>query len=117
MNTDMYKGKLEEEKTLLESQLTGMGAKFDPITKNWQATPDDVGEESDENDLGDKYEDFEKTDEKVETLEERLNDINSALEKIGTEKFGVCEVCGGQIEEDRLEVNPAAKTCKACLEK
>ncbi len=117
MNTDMYKNKLDEEKKLLETQLTDLGAKLDPETGNWQAVPEALETESDENDLGDKYEDFESTTEKVETLEERLSDVNTALSKIGTEKFGVCETCGAQIEEDRLDANPAAKTCIACMEK
>lgn len=117
MNTEMYKNKLEEEKKLLETQLIDLGAKLDPETGNWQAVPEELETESDENDLGDKYEDFENTNEKVETLEERLGDVNNALSKIGTDKFGICEISGSKIEEDRLEANPAARTCKACMEK
>jgi RNA polymerase-binding transcription factor DksA len=33
-------------------------------------------------------------------------------------KFGeICNLYENKIEEDRLEVNPAAKTCKECMEK
>jgi RNA polymerase-binding transcription factor DksA len=30
-------------------------------------------------------------------------------------KYGICKVCGEEIEEARLEANPAAETCKAHL--
>ncbi len=118
MNTEEYKNKLIEEKALVEEQLNGFGAKKDPETGNWEATPDEAdAPESDENDLGDKFEDYNLENEKVETLESRLSDINSALEKIQNGNYGTCEVCGGKIEEDRLAANPAARTCKACMEK
>jgi RNA polymerase-binding transcription factor DksA len=26
--------------------------------------------------------------------------------------YGTCKICGEKIEEDRLEANPAAQTCK-----
>jgi RNA polymerase-binding transcription factor DksA len=117
MNTDMYKDKLITEKDLLTKELIDLGAKLDPETGNWEATPEVTDSTADENDMGDKYEDYETNNEKVETLEERLNDIGDALAKLENGKFGICEVCGAQIEEDRLDANPAAKTCKACMEK
>ena len=46
-------------------------------------------------------------------LETRLNEVKSALEKIENDKYGICEVSGVPIEIDRLEANPAARTCKA----
>ena len=46
-------------------------------------------------------------------LKVRYNDVKDALHKIETTGYGVCEVCGEKIEEDRLEANPAARTCKA----
>jgi RNA polymerase-binding transcription factor DksA len=49
-------------------------------------------------------------------LEVRYNEIKSALKKIEESApgaYGLCEVGGEQIEEDRLEANPAARTCKA----
>jgi RNA polymerase-binding transcription factor DksA len=42
-----------------------------------------------------------------------LNTVVHALGKIEAGTYGVCEVSGMDIEEDRLEANPAARTCKA----
>jgi len=113
----MYKDKLIAERDLLVGQLEGLGAKLDPETGNWQAVPENLETESDENDLGDKQEDYNLEDATVETLEARLIDVKSALEKLDGGKFGICEICNAQIEEDRLVANPAAKTCKDCMEK
>ena len=37
------------------------------------------------------------------------------LKKIEEGSFGVCEINGDKIEEDRLLANPAARTCKKHL--
>lgn len=117
MKTDLYKAKLEEEKKLLEDELNSMG-KLDKATGEWEATPEEeTAPLSDESDMSDRSEDYNEKSALTETLDKRLEDINHALSKIGGESYGVCEVCGNPIEEDRLEANPAARTCKACMEK
>jgi YteA family regulatory protein len=47
-----------------------------------------------------------------EHVEEELSDINRALAAIEKGTYGVCEVCGTDIPEERLEVLPTATTCK-----
>ena len=118
MHMNIYKTKLEEEKKLLESELSDLG-KVDK-TGDWEATPE--GEVSDkdvqdEGDMADRAEDYEERSIKLNTLELRLSDINKALEKMNGDGYGVCEKCKEKIESDRLEANPAALTCKECMEK
>ena len=48
------------------------------------------------------------------SLETQLKDINSALEKIEKETYGVCENCQKPISEERLEASPEARTCVSC---
>jgi DnaK suppressor protein len=114
MNTHTYKTKLEAEKKLIEGELADLGrvdAKGD-----WEATPEtQTAPEADENDLADRTEDYGERTATIAALEPRLKDINDALAKIEDGTYGVCEVCGKPIEEDRLEANPAARTCKACM--
>ena len=109
----------EEEKKLLEDELTSIG-QVDK-TGDWKATPEDemnVQEVQDEADMAERSEDFEERSSKLDLLESRLSDVNKALSKIEENTdYGVCEICKEKIEEDRLEVNPAAKTCKGCMEK
>lgn len=48
------------------------------------------------------------------SLEVRLKDINSALEKIKKGKYGNCEKCNKPILHARLTIYPEARTCKKC---
>jgi len=105
------KEKLEEEKSILNEELSGMGSK-DSITSDWEAVPDKEEMMSDLNDLADKYEEFEFRSSTVDILDLRLKNVLHALGKIDTEKFGICEIGGEMIEEDRMNANPAARTCK-----
>ena len=112
-NTDHYKTILLAEKQTLEEEL-GSIALFNTETNIWEATPDqELMGEIDDNDAADRFEDFEGRSGMVATLQTRLTDVNIALEKIESGSFGVCEVCGDPIEEDRLNANPAARTNKA----
>ena len=118
MNTNVYKTKLEEEKKLLLEELGSIG-KVDK-TGDWEATPETevAGQDvQDEADMSERSEDYQERSSILNPLESRLGDINKALSKIEDGKYGICEVCGNSIEEDRLEANPSADTCKVCIDK
>ncbi len=106
------KTKLEEEKALIEKELSGIGRK-NSETGDWETTPNDDAKEADFVDEADKDEDFEIRAGKMEALEERLVDVKTALEKIESGEYDKCEVCGNDIEDERLDANPAARTCLA----
>lgn len=108
-----FKEKLLTEKKQLEEELTEIG-RFNTEVNTWEATPNqDMMGEIDENDAADRFEDFEERSSMVETLGGRFIDIVDALKKIEEGTYGVCEISGDQIEIDRLEANPAARTNKA----
>lgn len=118
MKTDVYKEKLNEEKKVLEEELGSLGKLINPKTGDWEASPENetnTQEVQDEADISDRAEDYEERASKVDTLEKRLGNVNGALERIENETYGFCEKCRKEIEEDRLEANPAATTCKACM--
>lgn len=52
-----------------------------------------------------------------ETLEKELRDIKSALEKIETNKYGICKYCGKEIPKARLRVRPESSSCVVCKKK
>lgn len=109
------KEKLEAERDVLLDQIRDIG-KLNPETNEWEATPEERdSRESDQNDMADRFEDFEERSVVIKALESRLNNILSALKGLSKESFGKCEVCKKEIEMDRMEVNPAAKTCKKHL--
>lgn len=46
----------------------------------------------------------------------KLARIQNALKKIDDKTFGLCEECGEDIAEKRLEANPHFATCISCAE-
>jgi DnaK suppressor protein len=46
-------------------------------------------------------------------LREQLDDVQKALDKLDSGSYGVCEVCGAEIGEARLEAMPATRFCIA----
>jgi len=110
------KEKLEKERDVLLAQMKDMG-KLNAETGEWDATPEELEfPESDENDKADRFENFEARSSMMRTLAPRLDIILKSLKGINRESFGKCVVCGKDIEMARLEVNPAAQTCKKHLE-
>ena len=110
------KEKLEKERDILLEQMKDMG-KLNEETGEWEATPEELEfPQSDQNDMADRFEDFEARSSMMKTLELRLNNILKALDGLGRESFGKCKVCKKDIEQARLEANPAAQTCKKHLE-
>lgn len=43
--------------------------------------------------------------------------IDAALERINNGSYGVCEICGNSIDEDRLEILPYTNLCIECSDK
>ncbi|NLY17491.1 MAG: transcriptional regulator, TraR/DksA family protein, partial [Clostridiaceae bacterium] len=43
-----------------------------------------------------------------------IKEIDYALEKIKNNKYGICETCGEEIGEERLEVVPRTRNCINC---
>ncbi|UJF18770.1 TraR/DksA C4-type zinc finger protein [Vibrio sp. SS-MA-C1-2] len=48
---------------------------------------------------------------------QRFLQVESALSSISIELFGLCVDCEDEIEEERLEQDPATLRCQACEEK
>lgn len=112
---EKYKLQLEAEKLLLEEELSGLGKKNEH-TGEWQAISSDAGNtESDESDMDDRSEDYEEKSSLINVLVKKLNTVIRALLKIEDGTYGICDTCGGKIEEDRIEANPSALTCKNCM--
>jgi len=110
------KEKLEKERDILVEQMRDMG-KLNPETNEWEATPLEMDfVETDQNDMADRFEDFESKSSMIKVLEPRLQTVLSALKNINRESFGKCKVCKKNIEVSRLEANASAKTCKKHLE-
>lgn len=109
-----FKEKLLAEKAVLEDDLNAIGKQ--DAQGDWSAVPQEQdGAEPDEADQASFVEGFESRIARLGSLEARYSKIVSALQRIEEGTYGRCLKSGELIEEDRLEANPAAETCKAMM--
>lgn len=113
IDTQYFKDKLEAEMKALETRLSEVGRKDPDRPRAWQPIAElrDVSS-ADENTVADTIESLEDNSAILSTLEARYNDVRSGLDKIKHDAYGKCQICRKEIELDRLEANPAARTCK-----
>lgn len=114
MDTTKFKTRLEEEKLKLERELGELGvrnsnnpADFDAVKQEGDVDTGDEGE------VAEAENEYSTNRALVDSLEKRYQEVLVALSKIDNGQYGVCEVCGGQIEEVVLEANPASLHCKS----
>ncbi|MEK7194111.1 MAG: TraR/DksA C4-type zinc finger protein [Patescibacteria group bacterium] len=115
MNLDIehFKQKLENEKAELESQLSLVATRNPADPLGWEPKPAEHDTSlADENTTADSIEDYEDNIAVTNSLEARYRDVISGLDKIKENSYGKCQICEKEIELDRLEANPAARTCK-----
>jgi RNA polymerase-binding transcription factor DksA len=112
---ETYKARLEEEKARLEAELQTVGRRNPSNPNDWEATATNTQREPDPNDQARQLDEFQENTAVLTDLEVRYNDVKDALSRIEAGTYGKCEVCGEAIETDRLEADPAARTCKEHL--
>jgi RNA polymerase-binding transcription factor DksA len=116
MDTNHFKQRLEEELAKLKGELRSVGVQNPKNPADWEAKETDMDVMSavaDSNEAADKFEEYGENRAINDELEVRYNAIRAALNKIKDGTYGICEEGGEKIEEERLEANPAARTCKA----
>lgn len=117
LDTNHFKKKLEFELESVEKELNAVGRKNPDNRLDWEAEPGNLDiDTADPNETADSIEEFEGNTAVLKELEVRYNDIKEALKKIEEGGYGICEAGGEEIEEDRLEANPSARTCKKHME-
>jgi len=108
--------KLETELPLIVAELKTI-AIHNPETNDWVAVP--VAKDlqvADINEEADAVEEWSQRRALMSQLETRYRNIVRALEKFSASTYGICEVSGKEIERERLEANPAARTNIAHIE-
>lgn len=112
-NISLYKTNLERELGEVETELKTI-ARINPDNpQDWELLPEQTETlNPDPNEAADVFEEHEGNTAVLNQLEIRYNEIKDALKRIKDNTFGICEIGGETIEEDRLIANPAARTCK-----
>lgn len=112
INLDYFQKLLEEEKSRLEGELETVGQRNPDAPEDWEATKPDMNiAASAQDEIADVDEEFENRAGVEVNLEERLRDVDQALERIRHGKYGICPQGNHPIEDERLRANPAASTC------
>lgn len=117
IDTQLWQANLEREQAGLEAQLATVGRPNPNQQGDWEPTPLANREDTPtREDVASELEEMDSREDVELGLEKRLKQIQAALARIKNNTYGVCEIGGEEIEAERLEANPAARTCKAHLE-
>jgi DnaK suppressor protein len=112
------KERLEKEKVLITEGLKKIAKKDEKLPGDWDTRfPSFNGGEAGGSLLekeADEVEEYSTLLPIEYVLELKLKNIDSALEKMKEGKYGICEKCGKEIEEGKLEISPEAKYCLKC---
>lgn len=96
---------LHEERSKLRARLAGLDAET-----RLEVVPDDEGAAASRSWMEDLALDSR------ERRTQKLNDIEAALRRVDQGTYGICENCGKEIGERRLQALPWALFCLACAE-
>ncbi len=108
-----YRDLINEEMKKVEAELKTVGRKNPDSPTDWEPMPDKMDTlASDDNEVADSIESYEENTAILKQLEIKYNALKKALKKIEDGTYGICEVSGEMIEEDRLDANPESTTCK-----
>lgn len=116
---ETYKKALELEMEKVVQELQSVG-RINPDNPNdWEAVATDLNDPNRHSaDLNEEADDSAAYADNIailENLEVRFNEIKDALQRIEDGTYGICEVSGKEIEPERLNANPAARTSKEHL--
>ena len=115
MSTEQYRTRLLGEKEGLEKSLSTVGRRNPHNPQDWEPLPSLFGMEADENDRAENLESYAENTAILRDLEIRYNSVLSALSRIEDGTYGTCTLGGEQIQEARLDADPAASTCTVHL--
>jgi len=103
------RAKLEHDKAQVQERLDLLKADSDSAGETREGSPFGKREEE----ATEAFE-LEKRMAMERSLRDSLAEISHALAKFESGNYGKCEMCGGDIEPDRLEARPQASLCMRC---
>jgi DnaK suppressor protein len=114
---EQFKKILLTEKENLEQQLKTFAKKDPKFKGDYDTEFPDLGTPQSSDEMAQEVSLYESSLPVEHTLELKLQNIEGALEKIKTGKYGICENCNEEIPIGRLETKPEAKYCISCKAK
>lgn len=108
-----FKEKLENQKIALTKELGSFAAEDKNLKNNWDAKYPNR-ENGNMEEEADEMQEYDNLLSLEHSLELKLKSVDLALEKIKNNKYGNCEKCGKEIDEERLQACPEARVCMKC---
>ena len=109
IDSNHFKQKLEEERQRLEEELGKLGRRNPSNPNDWEPGFEELNaQESSQDEMADKFEEMEQVLDTQSTFENRLKEVNAALERIEKGTYGTCSICGNPVPEERLEADPTS---------
>ena len=68
-------------------------------------------------DQGSDTHEQEKTAYLIDTEQQKMKMINAAIKKVYDKTYGICEICGEHIQDERLKIIPYVRFCVDCKTK
>jgi RNA polymerase-binding transcription factor DksA len=109
MDPDEARRRLEEEKARLEALQHGFDDEHLSDETETEAVSELSSIDQHQADIGTETFEREKDYSILEQIEAELADVEHALKRLEDGTYGLCEVCGKPIPEERLEAMPAAR--------
>ena len=106
IDVEKYRAKLIEERERLNQSIGTVAELSEPASDDLQITAANAPVISEGTDIETTL---------TEMKSNRLEKINAALQSIDDGTYGICRVCGEQIDPRRLDAEPTATTCMNCL--
>lgn len=109
---EMLRGRLHQERDRIQADLDALDAEIAVLGVGQQAEGSGAGNHlaDDATDIAEQERDLAL----IGTLQERMREVDRALERLDEGTYGVCERCGQAIPAERLEVRPFATLCVNC---
>lgn len=108
---EQFKMKLEERRAKIEKKLAAIAQKDEKVPGDYDTRFPDFGTAQSSDESAQEVTAYESTLPLEYALELRLAEVVKALEKIEKGEYGLCEKCGQEIGEKRLQAIPEAKYC------
>ena len=102
----VLKAKLEDERRLLIRRLAELTARADPVLADRRAIRQDWAAAN--------LSRTEVDSQLIGTTRQVLGDVETALNRMRTGRYGACLYCGMEIPLDRLHAVPYADSCEDC---
>ncbi|HEV7678617.1 MAG TPA: TraR/DksA C4-type zinc finger protein [Candidatus Dormibacteraeota bacterium] len=109
MDTDTARTRLEEERRRLEETRR---AAQDLVSGNSEEAVQELASyDQHQADQGTETFERERDVSVLQRVEAQLREVEAALERLEAGTYGLCELCGKPIGDERLEAMPAARYC------